>query len=55
MAKRQSTSDSGIKIKVGAVETAGRLVDFFGHVTLVEGYALTGFNGCLRSRNTHEI
>ena len=50
MAERESTPDRGIKIKAAAPEAAGPLVKLFGHVTLVGEYALTVFNGCLRSR-----
>jgi hypothetical protein len=46
MATRQSTPDRGIKSRKTAAEAAGPLVELFGHVTLVEGYALDGFNGC---------
>lgn len=46
MAKRQLIPDRGIKIKGGATEITGPLVELFGHVTLVEGYSLSTFNGC---------
>jgi hypothetical protein len=47
MATKQSQPnlDSGIKIKTLPKETAGPLVELFGHVTLVEGYDLPGFVG----------
>jgi hypothetical protein len=37
--------DSGIKIDVSVLAPAVTL-ELFGHVTLIEGYALAAFNGC---------
>ena len=46
MATKQAIPDRGIKTKAAGAEAAGPLVELFGHVTLVEGYALANFNGC---------
>src|SRR5947209_17959186 len=45
MAKKQTqpTLPSGVK---GASPKANPFVELFGHVILVEGYALKGFTGC---------
>ena len=42
--KDASIPDRGVK--AGARESAGPNVELFGHVTLVEGYALPTFIGC---------
>lgn len=54
MAKRQSIAERGIKINAAAPEAAGPVGEYFGHITLVGGYALTVFKVGVRSRNTHE-
>jgi hypothetical protein len=47
MAKKQAppTISTGIKVTAPKPSPA-RPVELFGHVTLVEGYALTSFTGC---------
>lgn len=46
MAKQDvPTRSTGIQIDLSKV-TAAKTVELFGHVTLVEGYALTSFTGC---------
>ena len=46
MAKKiKADLDRGIKINVSKLP-ALRTVELFGHVTLVEGYALTSYTGC---------
>lgn len=46
MAKQdQSEAPSGIKVDVSKAAPV-KMVELFGHVTLVEGYALTSFTGC---------
>lgn len=44
--KTASAPESGITIKPGTKEADGPTVELFGHVTLVEGYALSSFVGC---------
>ena len=46
MATKAAVPDRGIKVKTTDAELAGPPVELFGHVTLVEGYALAGFTGC---------
>jgi hypothetical protein len=41
----QTLKDRGITVDVSKMAPAVT-VELFGHVTLVEGYALTNFNGC---------
>lgn len=42
----QQNMDTGIKSKADAKQIPGPPVELFGHVTLVEGYALPQFLGC---------
>jgi hypothetical protein len=47
MSKQSETStETGIKSKADAKQVPGPPVQLFGHVTLVEGYALPNFLGC---------
>lgn len=41
-----TTPDTGIKAQAGAQAGPGPLVELFGHVTLVEGYAIPTYFGC---------
>lgn len=47
MAKEDTSEieSSGIKAQAAGKESAGPAVELFGHVTLVEGYALPSFTG----------
>jgi hypothetical protein len=45
MARDKTALDRGIKINVSKLP-AVKTVELFGHVTLVEGYALTSYTGC---------
>jgi hypothetical protein len=46
MAKQdKSTQSRGISVNVAKLSPV-KTVELFGHVTLVEGYALTNFTGC---------
>jgi hypothetical protein len=42
----QPDTDTGITSKADAKQIPGPPVELFGHVTLVEGYALPNFLGC---------
>ena len=42
----QQSTETGIQRKADAKQLGGQTVQLFGHVTLVEGYALPQFTGC---------
>ncbi|MBD0371003.1 MAG: hypothetical protein ICV60_09225 [Pyrinomonadaceae bacterium] len=46
MPNKSESTDTGIKAKADAKQVPGPAVELFGHVTLVEGYALPQFQGC---------
>jgi|SRR5918912_2234394 hypothetical protein len=45
MAKQEAPASSGIKVDISKLSPI-TMVELFGHVTLVEGYALTSYTGC---------